>query len=349
MTQKYKSDIISSARADRLVKIRDLVVLSIERAVFVRKELAELAKSEGVFVRERDGRVYDYSSIYRYLEALRFLRIDKSARYDYLGMIEWAPSAFQLAEQGKDNTKTSLLSSSEKRIFAEVIFNSEVFTLFLTSFTDVADTSKPSRSEFLRQAKPIYVINNLVTRPPQEEKSEDWPSEENVEISFAPIGANVKRKPVQEFLYTYRLWCMDAGLVDELNIKEVVKYKTIPSGAHVIYPIDEAQELDIEQFAEILRNSTRFSGRVAKVVPISSLMYAVCPQYKLGVEQFKFLVTELAERKKDKFHLERGPGVLIQDFAKRNSKKYSDRYANHRYYIIVNGTVRTNLVMYPDR
>src|SRR5687767_943616 len=79
-----RSDIAraESPRADRLVRLRDIVVLASRRQITNRSRLVQAAIDERVFTREDDQAEYGYSSIYRYLDTLRFLELDVSRSYD---------------------------------------------------------------------------------------------------------------------------------------------------------------------------------------------------------------------------------------------------------------------------
>jgi hypothetical protein len=76
-------------------------------------------------------------------------------------------------------------------------------------------------------------------------------------------------------------------------------------------------------------------------------MYRICPKAKISVEKFKFLLLQTWRENRHLLHLERGPGGLIEGKIYSSKRVYSERYGNHRYYSIVDGTIRSNLAIFP--
>lgn len=155
-------------------------------------------------------------------------------------------------------------------------------------------------------------------------------------------------KPRRDFMTTYRLWCLDTDILDELNIKEAERCGIPKTHAHVLYPLDPAIHIEPSEFLHILREELKDKLKQSVRVPVPWLMYRICPRYKISVEQFKSLLVETWEMNRKALHLERTAGVLIRFKGRRFSEQdYSNRYGNHRYYIVINGTIRSNLIMFP--
>ena len=149
---------------------------------------------------------------------------------------------------------------------------------------------------------------------------------------------------------TYRLWCLDTGILDELNIKEAERCGIGKPASHVLYPIDTSVHIESAQFLEILRGQVNQTRKQSVRAPIPWLMYRICPQYKLSVEMFESLLLETWKLHRNALHLERTAGVLIEFKGRKFFEQdYSNRYGNHRYYLVVNGAIRSNLVIIPEK
>ena len=153
----------ASQRAEQIDKVRDLTVLGVNRHIVSREELGELAIAERILVR-KDGRPHDYTSIYRYLDALHFLDLDISEKYDYKhGKIEWSENAIELARLGTDHYNSHFLSTSEKKILRDRIFHSGAKEQFLASFCP-KDAVFETEQEFLDLSSPLYITELSANR-----------------------------------------------------------------------------------------------------------------------------------------------------------------------------------------
>jgi hypothetical protein len=332
----------ASSRANRLVELRDLVVLGVQEKITDRERLAKFAVSREIFVTEDSGTEYSYSSKYRYFDSLRFLHFDIA---DKIGQpIVWSPAALALSYTASITQFTNELSPDEKEIFRNQIFASKASQQFLASFCWNGEKEPPqSRDEFVCRGHPLYVLRTVRRSTAV---SNERSSERVVEITHDPKSDIVSRKTEQEFLYTYRLWCLDADLIEEINIKEAER-SGIPRGySYVLYPLRKEVGLSTSDFLEalyaVLGQPTR-----AIVVPIPKLVYNLCVGLRIRVDTFKELLVETWSQNRELLHLERGPGVLIKGDIAATDKSYRDRYGNHRYYITIDGTVRTNLIVFP--
>jgi hypothetical protein len=327
------------ARAESLSKIRDLVVLGVRHNLTHRGELASRAMAAGIFARE-SGKAYTGKSVYRYLYALKALKLDSSV--DSCDSIVWSDAALELASLAESEAGFDL-SPSEKRVFQNQIFTSEASTRFLASF---CPNNQPpdNRLAFAQSCKPLYVLR-VVKRPVSADSS--WPEEQRVvEVTTAPDLNVIHRKAEMQFLYTYRLWCLDAQLIEELKIKEA-KRSGVPSNrSHVLYPIRVDNLPSSDEFLDALYKSAGYP-RKSTVIPLPRVMYTVCVTMRLRVQDFKDLLLRTWNEHRDLLHLERGPGVLIKGDLISRDRPNTDRFGNHRYYIVVDGTVRSNLVMFP--
>jgi hypothetical protein len=336
------SKTVASSRADRLVKIRDLVSLGVNHRVTDRNELIKLAIEHEVFITEDKKRQYDYSSMYRYLAALLFLRFDLAESMS--APISWAPSAEALANASPESQYATILSEAEKRIFRDRIFTSKVNEQFLSSFCP--SYKSPLNEELFRKnCKPLYILR-VRKRPVEMESDPSWPSEKVVEIVNSFDSKKILRKAEMEFLYTYRLWCLDTDLIEEINVKEALRNGIPRELSYVLYPLSNENLLTMEAFLDKLYE---FSGHSKQpvVVPIVKLFYMLCVDLRLKVDSFKDLLLKTWIEHRDLLHLERGPGVLIQGNVTSDEKSYRKRFGNHRYYLVVDGTIRTNLIIFP--
>lgn len=327
-----------SPQAGDLTLIRDLIVVGVEKQIYQRAELENIADKEGIFRRKSDGTRYNPSSTYRYLDALWWLKFDDKPVRNNKNII-WSDNAKKLAEYGKANYRTNILSEPEKRILREQIFSSEAKTYFLSCFCDNGDDSVPHNQEqFIRWAHPLYIT-----------KIKDNSRKQYVEVRDAlKSDKSPIRKPRRDFMTTYRLWCLDTDIIDELNIKEAERCGIVKASSHTLYPVDTSIHIEPDQFLEMLRAEVKGTLRQSVRIPIPWLMYRICPQYKVSVEMFKSFLLETWKLHRNALHLERTAGVLIQfEGRKFFEQDYSNRYGNHRYYVVINGAVRSNLVLLP--
>lgn len=336
-----------SQRAERLDLIRDLVVLGIERGIHQRSKLQQVAVEEQLLARASDGKSLDYTSVYRYFDALRFLKFDGSKKYGIEDDIVWTSSARELAKCGTTNYRTETLSEPEKAVFRTSVFLSDASGQFLSLFCG-NHTVPQNQKQFIAMARPVYVINVSAKRPPDIDKGDNgWPAEENVEISFNPESSKIIRRPTKEFLYTYRYWCLDTDIIDELNVREAERSGIPKSHSYVLFPLDPTVHVTPDQFLEMIYSSLGRKLKRPHVVPIPWLMYQICPQAKVSVKEFNALLLQAWQENRNLLHLERGPGGLIEGEFDPSKRTYSERYRNHRYYLVVNGTIRSNLVIFP--
>lgn len=328
-----------SPQVGDLFKIRDIVVFGVKKRISQRIELVEEASQKGILLKE-NGTLYDKeASIYRFLDTLRFLNFDETARRDQSGMIKWSDSAIELAEYGSVNYLTNVLSESEKAIFRKQIFASQAKVHFFAWFCSDDGSSIPdNQQQFIRTAHPIYL-----------KQIEIEPKKKYVEIRSNPKSVQpLVRKPRRDFMTTYRLWCLDTDIVDELNIKEAERCGIPKPYSHVLYPLDPAVHIEPSEFLAILRKAIKGKSRQSIRVPIPWLMYRICPHYKISVEVFKSLLLKTCEIYYHALRLERTAGVLIQFEGKNFFKQdHTNRYGNHRYYVVVKGAIRSNLVIIP--
>jgi hypothetical protein len=335
-----------SQRAEHLVLVRDLIVLGVERQIHRRSELQQAAIKEQLLVRVSDGKPLDYTSIYRYFDALRFLKFDGSEKYGLEDDIAWTPSARELAKCGTVSYRTKTLSEPEKAIFRTSIFLSDASQWFLAYFCNT-DSVPRSQEQFVTLARPLHVIHESVERSPDIGKSDEWPARDNVEISFDPNAGEIIRRPTKEFLYTYRYWCLDTDIIDELNVREAERCGIPKSHSYVLFPLDPTVHITPDQFLDMIYSSLGRKLKHPQVVPIPWLMYRICPKAKISVEKFKSLLLQAWHKNRHLLHLERGPGGLIEGRIYSPQRGYSERYGNHRYYLVVDGTIRSNLAVFP--
>src|SRR5262245_29479 len=102
---KGKVKTTESQRAEHLWLIRNLVVLGVTKQIYRRSELHQVAIETKLF-RTSYGEPFSYTSVYRYLDALRFLYFDDSEKYGFEDEIIWSPSAKELARCGETNYGT---------------------------------------------------------------------------------------------------------------------------------------------------------------------------------------------------------------------------------------------------
>lgn len=105
-----------SPQVGDLVQIRNLVVFGVENQIYDRSVLTQQAIQDGLLCKE-DGTPYNKeSSIYRFLDTLRFLNFDETPRRDKSGTVKWSECAKELASYGSINYRTNILSELEKEI-----------------------------------------------------------------------------------------------------------------------------------------------------------------------------------------------------------------------------------------
>ncbi|OPX93763.1 MAG: hypothetical protein A4E53_00183 [Pelotomaculum sp. PtaB.Bin104] len=334
-----------SQRAEQIDKIRDLTVLGVNRRITSRSELSQLAIVERILIR-KDGRPHDYTSVYRYLDALHFLALDISEKYDYKqGAIEWSSNAVELARLGSNYFRSQSLSQPEKVILREQIFLSKAREQFLATFCP-GDAIFDSQQGFLKLAFPLYITELSAKRPQNSSKVEKWPAETCIRIT-PDIGTKGALKPKKEFLYTYRYWCLDTDIIDELNIREAKRYNIPQPESYVLYPVENIGEIKPIDFLDLLYSALGYKLTRPQAFPVPWLMYRICPQAKLSVEDFKTSLINACRENRDILHLERGPGGLLKGVDVAHNNEFGERYGNHRYYPVINGTIRTNLIVFP--
>jgi|GEM_PF-2066645 len=340
-----------SQRAEQLTLIRDLIVFAIRDGLTNRTHLVNAAKDKGILNRV-DGKPFKYSSIYRYFDSFRYLHFDISHSYDINGDIEWSDNARELANSWNGQYGVPLLSESEKAIFRQQIFHSDAKEQFLRYFCSEYQVPE-SDEDFASSSHHLYILSQSVKRPIHIEKidgewPEEWPATKNVEISQSIASDNLVRKSQVEFLHTYRYWCLDSGIIDELNVREAERCGIPTTESYVIYPISDVPR-STSWFLEKITETFRSRRGNSQVAPIPWLMYKLCPTHKLSVEVFKKLLIATWKENRNLLHLERGPGGLIHNLKYLTEPiSLKERYGNHRYYVIVDGTVRSNLVVIPS-
>lgn len=333
--------IVKSPRADRIVRLRDLVSLGVSNRVRDRDELIEMARKSGTFVTEKGNRPYDYSSIYRYLAALLFLKFDLA---DNIGAeVVWSPEARILSEISTDTRFTNELTEEEKEVFRTQILRSGANAQFLASF-DPCGHQPRDRNEFATKCRPLYVLG--IQKRPIGIAGKDWSSDSVVQISLDPDSGLVQRKAVMEFLYTYRLWCLDAELIEEINVKEANRNGISRNRSHVLFPVGIHRLPTTGEFLDLLYTLIEDETK-PNVVSLPRLLYTLCVDLRMTVESFKELLMETWKTHRHLLHLERGPGILIKGDLASKTRSYSERFGNHRYYINIDGTIRSNLVLRP--
>jgi hypothetical protein len=336
--------VVSTARADRLSKIRDLVVLGIRNEITDRTDLTKLAIKRGIFLTEDSKQPYTDSSIYRYYSSILFLGLDNSKELG--SYIQWSGSAVNLANVACQNVLSEELSDDEKSIFQLLLFSSGVRDRFLMSFCSTEECLT-DREVFSQQGQPIYIQRVLSKEGRSNNKSLKPSKILEVEFTQDPSLGVLHTRDAREFMYTYRLWCLDAGLIDEINIKEAERNGIPREYSFVLYPLRVRLMPTIPEFLEALYNLVKGSER-AVVIPIPKLLYTLCVSLKISVEVFKTLLIDTWDMHRDLLRLERGPGILIKGDLTITQRPYSQRYGNHRYYIIKDGTIRSNLVLLPQ-
>lgn len=332
---------MSSSRADRIVRLRDLISLGISHNVRDRDGLIELARLSGIFVKEKDNKSYDYSSVYRYLAALLFLKFDLA---DNIGSpIVWSPEAKNIAQVSQTSRFTNEITKQEKDILGTQIFRSGANAQFLASF-DPNGRELKDRIDFVTSGQPLYVLG--IKKRPLGLAGKEWLSDKVVEVSLDPRAGPVSQKAVMEFLYTYRLWCLDVELIEEINVKEAGRSGISRNRSHVLYPVTIHAAPSPEEFLDLLYGLVD-DQRKPNVLSMPKLLYTLCVDLRMTVQSFQAILVETWKTYQHLLHLERGPGILIKgDLASKN-KSYSERFGNHRYYINIDGTVRSNLVLRP--
>lgn len=335
-----------SQRAEHLVLVRDLVVLGVSQQITRRAELHEAAVAKQVMVRVGNKQPLGYTSVYRYFDALRFLELDGSAKYGFEDHIVWTRRAIDLAYAGRSQYQTPTLSESEQAIFRTCIFLSSASQQFLSCFCPSKELPKDPDS-FADLASSLFVVNESVKRP-EGAGPPDWPAEDNVEITLDPGSAQVERRPRKEFLYTYRYWCLDTGIIDELNVREATRCGITKNQSYVLYAIDRRASFTSNDLLGAIYGLFSDGLQRPVVVPVPWLMYQICPQKQISIEKFKALLLEAWQTNRHLLHLERGPGGLISGRLHSPQLQYRDRYGNHRYYPVVDGTVRSNVAVFPS-
>lgn len=336
-----------SQRAERLDIIRDLVVLGVGEQIHRRAKLQERAISENLLVRISDGKPLGYTSRYRYLDALRFLKLDISKEYGVEDDIVWSSTADELAQYGGPNYRAERLSAPEKDILRRSVFASDASRQFLSFFCE--DRVVPhSQERFVSLARPLYVVNVSVKRPAQlSTANPEWPARKNVEITFDPLSGEVMRRSTKEFLYTYRYWCLDTDIIEELNVREAERCGIPKLRSYVLFPLNPTLAVTAEDFLELLYSSLGEEVLRPRAVPIPWLMYQICPSVGMSVGRFRSLLLDSWQENRQLLHLERGAGGLIQGRIQAPDYEYSQRYGNQRYYLVVRGTVRSHLILFP--
>ena len=163
-----------SQRAEQLTLIRDLVVFAVQDGLTNRTHLVNAAKDKGILNRV-DGKPFKYSSIYRYFDSFRYLHFDFSDSYDINGNIEWSDNARELANSWNGQYGVPLLSESEKAIFREQIFQSDVKEQFLRYFCSEYQIPE-SDEDFASSSRHLYILSQSVKRPIHIEKIDGvWP------------------------------------------------------------------------------------------------------------------------------------------------------------------------------
>jgi hypothetical protein len=335
------------SRAESLFKIRDLVALGITEEIKDRTSLAKHASEQGIFTRSSDQRLYSIKSIYRYLYALRSLKFDISQNAED-GLLVWSQAAYNLASSSMSTRFKNALSEGEKQILRGQIFESEARELFLACFCP-GEAGRINTHDFSELCKPIYVLREFKRPAEKQTKTGAKPREVlEVEFTLSPLTGPVLRKPAMEFLYTYRLWCLDAGLIEEVNVKEAHLSGIPPEHSHVLYPVRHGKAPDVSTFLDALYNYVGGHSRPV-VVPIVKLLYTLCIDFRMKVDTFQAVLLETWGRHRDLLHLERSPGVFIEGhkYLIEAETPADKRYHNHRYYLTVDGTVRSNLVVFP--
>lgn len=331
----------SLIRAESLTMIRDLVALGIRKRITDSKDLVELAMNEGILLTGSDGRPYGRSSVWRYTSSLLFLGFNLA---ETGSSIIWSKAAESLANAAVSTQFTNELNEREKEIFRTQILASPIKEKFLANFCP-ANRPPNNKSNFVTVCKPLYVLRSL-KRPSKIPAGSSWPYKEMVEFTLDPDSGTVSRDSAMEFLYWYRLWCLDAGLIEEINAREAVRSGIPNERSHILYPLRECPQLSISDFLESLYTAVG-SNRRAVAVPVLWLIYKICVDLRIAVQTFNDLLIATWKQHRNFLHLERGPSVLIRGNLTSAVKPYSERYGNHRYYIIIDGTVRTNLILMP--
>jgi hypothetical protein len=333
----------ASSRANRLVSLRDLVALGVSLGITDRRRLSDLAIERGVFLTERDRRHYSYSSVYRYLDSLRSLQFEVA---ESIGEpMVWSRAALALAEAAQNTQFTSELSENEREIFREQVFVSKAANQFLSCFCPPGNTPH-SRDELLRDGRPLYVLGTVKTPQVCSGGSRKDTDGRTVRIALDPDTGKSEEKPQQEFLYTYRLWCLDSELIEELNIAEAVRNGIPRSQSFVLFPVRAGMAPSEAQFVDAIYATVGSRPRPYSVA-VPRLMYKLCVDLRITVETFKGLLLRVWASNRDLFHLERGPAVLIKGDFSVEPVSYGERYRNQRYYIVLDHTVRTHLVVFP--
>jgi hypothetical protein len=275
------------------------------------------------------------------LAALLFLKFDLADNIS--SPVVWSTEAKMLAQISRNSQLTNELTEGEKEILRTQIFRSGANAQFLTSF-DPKGREPKNRIEFAEYCRPLYVLG--IKKRPLGSAGRDWFSDKVVEVSQDPSAGSVQHKAVMEFLYTYRLWCLDVELIEEINVKEASRSGISRGRSHVLYPVSIQTLPSPEEFLNLLYGLVN-DQTTPNVLSMPKLLYTLCVDLRMTVKNFQSLLVETWKSYSNLLHLERGPGILIKGNLASKTKSYSERFGNHRYYINIDGTVRSNLVLRP--
>jgi len=190
----------------------------------------------------------------------------------------------------------------------------------------------------------LYVLG--IKKRPTGTAGKDWSSDKVVEVTLDSSAGQVQQKAVMEFLYTYRLWCLDIELIEEINVKEAARIGVPRAQSHILYPVTMQAPPSPKEFLDLLYDLVHDDTK-PNVLSMPKLLYTLCVDLRMTVQHFKALMVETWETYRHLLHLERGPGILIKGDLASKTKDYSERFGNHRYYINIDGTVRSNLILRP--
>jgi hypothetical protein len=257
--------------------------------------------------------------------------------------IVWSPEAKSLAQISRNSHFTNELTEQEKEILRTQIFRSGANAQFLTSFNPKGRAPK-DRIDFVMHCRPLYVLG--IRKRPLGLAGQKWFSDKVVEVSLDPSSKVVQQKAVMEFLYTYRLWCLDVDLIEEINVKEASRSGVSDNRSHVLYPVSIQAPPSPGEFLDLLYGLVIDQSK-PNVLSLPKLLYTLCFDLRMTVESFQSLLVETWKSYRRLLHLERGPGILMKGDLASKTKSYSERFGNHRYYINIDGTIRSNLVLRP--
>lgn len=291
-----------SPRAEQLTKLRDLVVLAERKNITSQRDLVSFAFEENIFVKD-NGTRWKHSRIFQYTDGLQWFGLNKAEKGS--GKIILSEEARRIAAVGQKNYRTKRLKDEEKELFADIIFSIDYVQNNFVKYFSLDQRPIRDTSKFAKNALPVYV-KKIYQKKTLDQRTGEAKTRRLCDIVTEP-GTEYQQIESTEFLYTMRYWFLrDLGIIDEIHISPEYNIRH----NYMVFPI-KSRIYDFSNVKKLESMLREICSKYERVVPVPVLIYRICKQFYVPVNDAKRLIETLFHEKPNIYYLNRAPEILL--------------------------------------